>query len=267
MISPSIFTDVINGYLPEPHSSLLNGILFGTPIKGNYEFYQDLKAVGLVHIVVLSGMNITFLGAILAKMTSSLSKHVSILLSIFSIIIFVLFVGPQAPIVRAAIMGCLTFVSILLGKKSIALYSLITSGILIALFIPQWISTISFQLSFAATLGIILLGGTRDTMIPTKNTIVRYVRENLRITLAAQIFTTPIISFYFHQISYISPVSNILVAWMIEPLMIFGFVTSILGVIWEPLGRVFSYICYGLLVYFVTVVEFLAHIPYSYMQF
>lgn len=131
-------------------------------------------------------------------------------------------------------MGCLTFVSILLGKKTLALYSLLTSGVLIALFIPEWLLTISFQLSFAATLGIILLGGSRVGFKTTQNIFIVYVRENLRITLAAQLFTIPIISFYFHQISFISPISNILVAWVIEPLMILGFMTSIFGIIWEP---------------------------------
>src|SRR3989338_7261226 len=113
MPTPSIFTSVINSYLPEPHASLLNGILFGVSLKASNSFYHQLKITGLLHIVVLSGMNITLLSAITAQITSYFGKWVSTLLTILIVIIFIIFVGPKAPIIRAGIMGILTLVSII----------------------------------------------------------------------------------------------------------------------------------------------------------
>ncbi|KKP34439.1 MAG: Competence protein ComEC, partial [Candidatus Roizmanbacteria bacterium GW2011_GWA2_32_13] len=158
MFTPSIFTNVINSYLPEPHASLLNGIIFGINLKTSKLFYEQLKIVGLLHLVVLSGINITMLGAIIANITGFLGKRASILLTILTIILFILFVGPQAPIVRAGIMGMLTLVAVLYGRKNIGLYSLFLSLIIIAIVFPDWLASVSLYLSYGATLGIMLFG-------------------------------------------------------------------------------------------------------------
>ena len=248
----------INNYLPEPHASLLNGIIFGINLKTTQEFYEQLKIVGLLHIVVLSGMNITILATIIGSLTSFFSKRLSILITILFIIIFILFVGPKAPVVRAGFMGILTLVAILTGRKNIVLYSLFLSLIFVAIVFPKWLTSISLLLSYGATLGIIIFGPK-----PSENEIVK----ELKTTLSAQIFTVPLIFIYFKQISLIAPLSNLLVAPIIPPLMIFGFLTAILGKINYFLGLAPSYICYGLLTYIVWVVETLSKIPWAFIQF
>ena len=258
MITPSIFTSIINSYLPEPHASLLNGIIFGINLKTSKLFYEQLKIVGLLHLVVLSGINITMLGAIIANITGFLGKRASILLTILTIILFILFVGPQAPIVRAGIMGMLTLVAVLYGRKNIGLYSLFLSLIIIAIVFPDWLASVSLYLSYGATLGIMLFGQTKSN---------NYLWKNIKLTLAAQIFTVPIIFFYFKQISLISPLSNLLVAETIPVLMVLGFLTAILGKINFILGLIPAYICYGILSYMVWVIEMLSKIPYIFFRF
>lgn len=258
MITPSIFTLVINSYLPEPHASLLNGIIFGINLKTTKEFYQQLKMVGLLHLVVLSGINITLLSSMVSSLTKFLSKQLSTLITILTIVLFVIFVGPQAPIVRAAFMGLLTHVAILTGRKNYTLYALFLSFIFILIFWPDWLKTVSLQLSYGATLGIILFGQSKSN---------NYVLKNFRLTLAAQIFTAPIIFIYFRQISLISPLANLLVAETIPPLMVFGFLTAILGKISYFLGYIPSLICYGILSYLAWVIETLAKLPFIFLQF
>ncbi len=258
MFSPKIFTNLINFYLPEPHASLLNGIIFGINLKTSKLFYEQLKIVGLLHIVVLSGMNIAILGTIVGQLTSFLSKQISLLLTILITIIFIFFVGPKAPIVRAGIMGILTYVAILIGRKNISLYSLFISFIIIAIIYPQWLKTISLYLSYGASLGIILFGPK-----PKDNSFFK----EIKITLAAQIFTLPIIFVYFKQISTIALISNILVAPIIPSLMIFGFLTAFLGKLNYFLGLIPAYICYGILSYIVFIVETLSKIPFALIQF
>lgn len=258
MITPSIFTNIINSYLPEPHASLLNGIIFGVNLKTSKLFYEQLKIVGLLHLVVLSGINITMLGAIIANITGFLGKRASTLLTILTIILFIFFVGPQAPIVRAGIMGMLTLVAVLYGRKNIGLYSLFLSLIIIAAVFPDWLTSVSLYLSYGATLGIMLFGQSLS-----KNQIIK----DLKISLAAQIFTAPIIFIYFKQISFISPLSNILVSPLIPPLMVLGFLTAILGKINFFFGLIPSYICYGLLSYMVWVIETLSKIPFIFLKF
>lgn len=257
-ISPAIFTSVIDKYLPEPQSSLLNGIVFGIDLKTSKSFYQQLKVVGLLHLVVLSGSNITLIGTVVGYLTSHFSKRLSILITVLTIISFVLFVGPKAPIVRAGIMGVLTYVAIMTGRKNIAIYSLILSVIFIGIVFPQWLTSISMQLSYGATLGLIIFGKKHF-----KNPLL----GELWISLSAQFFTTPLIFIYFKQISLISPLANLLVAPIITPLMIFGFLTAFLGKIHYLIGLLPAYICYGLLTYMIWIIESLSKFPFAFYQF
>ncbi len=253
-----IFTSVINQYLPEPHASLLNGIIFGINLKTTKDFYEQLKIVGLLHIVVLSGVNITLLLTIISQLTSFFSKQISLLISILTIIFFIYFVGFEAPIVRAGFMGILSSVAYLTGRKNYPLYSLFLSLVFIAILFPNWLKTISLFLSYGATLGLIIFAPkTKDF----------WIIKELKTSLAAQVFTAPIIFFYFKQISLISPIANVLVAPIITPLMIFGFLTAILGKINYFLGIIPAYLCYGFLTYVVFIVEILSKIPFALVKF
>lgn len=266
-MSPHIFTTVINGYLPEPQASLLNGIIFGVPLKSGHVFYNQLKAVGLLHIVVLSGMNITLLADFAIILTNSFSKTVSILTAVLTVIFFVIFVGPQAPIIRAAIMGLLTLAALSFGRKAQPLYSLFIACILIAIFKSTWLKTISFQLSVGATLGLIFFARRPEKKKKKNNELINYLKSEFSTSLAAQIFTAPLIFIYFRQISLVSPLANILVAWTIAPLMILGFLTAILGKIAYPLGIIPAYLSFGVLKYFVWVIDILSKIPGGFINF
>ena len=268
MFSPQIFTSIINSYLPEPQASLLNGIIFGVNLKTTKIFYEQLKIVGLLHIVVLSGVNITLLAVIITKITENLGKRLSILLSTLTIIIFIIFVGPQAPIIRAGFMGILTLVAILYGRKNLALYSLFLSIFFIAVFWPKWLTTVSFQLSYGATIGLILFN--KKFYTKTDDKVIKffiYLKNELYTSIVAQIFTVPIIFIYFRQVSLISPISNALISWTIAPLMIFGFLTAFLGKINFWLGIIPAYICHGLLTYVVFIIETFSKIPGALLQF
>lgn len=268
--TPEIFTQVINQYFPEPHGSLMNGIIFGIPLKGNKTFYREIQQVGLLHIVVLSGTNINILVALISKITSGISKRLSILTTILVIIIFIAFVSPQAPIIRAGFTSALTLVSTITGRKSLTLYLLLASAFFTALFWPEWITGISFQLSYGATLGLILFstkGKKEEKAKSLYTTLKGYCKDEFRTSMAAQVFTVPIIFFYFKQISFIAPIANIGVSWVIAPLMVFGFLTAFLGTIHPIAGLLFSYVCYGLLSYIIFVIEILSKIPYMFIQF
>lgn len=272
-LSPLIFTEVIDTYFPEPHSSLLNGILFGVPIRKSYGLYEQLRTVGLLHIVVLSGLNISILAAFISLTTLKFGKQVSNLITVLGIFLFIIFVGPQAPIIRAGFMGILTFVSIMYGRRTLSLYTLLLSILFIAIFWPDWLKSISFYLSYAATLGILLFAGPSTTSLHKKPLptgwfrIWSFVKDDLKISLAAQIFTTPIIFIYFKQVSIVAPLSNLLISFIIPPLMIFGFLTAFLGKIHLALGLIPAYISYGILTYVIFVVESLSKLPFIYFKF
>lgn len=147
MISTEVFTNVVNNYPPEPHLSLMNGILFGINLKTTRELHEKLKIAVLLHLVVLSGTNITILSSFVASSTRFFSKQLSILITILVIIIFIFFVGIKAPILRAGFIEILTLVSIQTGRKSYPLYAFLLSFVFSLLLYPKWFRSISFQLS------------------------------------------------------------------------------------------------------------------------
>lgn len=279
-------TSLINSYFPEPHASLVNGIILGQKLQTTRTFYEQLKTVGLIHIVVLSGMNITMLSAfILQLIVPMLGRKIATICTIVSIIVFIYFVGIEPPIVRAAIMGILSLIGLLFGRKTLAIYTLILTAIICIIIWPDWLTSISFQLSFGATLGIILFGNvvpeenTRHPEVKPKDqekswmfrfaqhdkftTMIKYLTDELRITFAAQLFTVPLIFIYFRQISFISPIANILVGWLIAPIMVIGIVVMVVGSLNWQLGFIISWLCYGMIQWIIWVVEWLAKIPYA----
>lgn len=271
MVDKNIFTDVINSYFHEPHSSLLNGILFGKSIKTTSDLHHQLKATGLLHIIVASGANLTIFSAIIANFTQFLSKRLAILINIIFIIFYIYLVGLQAPIIRAGFMSVLTFVALLIGRKTYALYLLFISllpVLLLHFLYPKEITILSILLSYGATLGIILFGQTKN--FKPKNyweKIKINILKELQTTLAAQVFTAPIIFFYFKQLSFVSPLTNLLIVPFIPPLMMAGFFTAIFGKIHYLLGLPFSFVCQMILDYMIFVINFFSQIPYVFIQF
>lgn len=263
-------TSLINSYFHEPHASLVNGILLGRKLFVPQSFYDNLKTVGLIHIVVLSGQNISMISAlILTAVTPTIGRRWGFVVSIAGIMLFVWFVGFDPPVVRAAIMGVLGLVGLLMGRISIPLYSLFLASVIMLLFEPSWAGSISFQLSFGATLGIILFGSTPpETEKKSVRTGImyrfqKYLYDEFRISFAAQVFTLPIIFWYFRQISFVSPLANILISWLIAPIMILGLATVLSGLVVRELGFFISWTLYAPLYLLVKTVETLARIPFA----
>lgn len=267
MITPQDLAAVVEGYLPQPHGALLNGMLLGLPIKGYKELYNNLKTVGLLHLVVLSGMNITIMTTIVTRLTSVFGRKISLLLSVLIIIFFIAFVSPQAPIIRAGFCSIFTIVALLFGRKAHPLYLLVLSAVVIGIFWPNWLTSISFQLSYGATLGILLFDKPRMLVSRTlKDKIISELKAEFRTSLAAQAFTTPLIFLHFKQVSFIAPVTNVLVAFMVGPIMMVGFMMLFLGKIVPVLAYIPALIVYSMLGYILAVVDFLSKIPFVYMS-
>lgn len=134
---------------------------------------------------------------------------------------------------------------------------------------PAWIGDISFQLSMLATLGIIVFGKSNvhsisgSELLSWKEKIRDIVRDDLHITLAAQIFTVPVIFWYFHRVSLISPLANILIGWVIAPLTGLGWMTICVSFVWRPLGYVCAWVCWVALEYIVRTVYIVSELPWA----
>ena len=230
--------------------------------------YQALIDTGTLHIIALSGMNISILITLVAKTTLSLGRRISSILTLVIIMVFVWFVGASPSIVRAAIMGSLSLFAVYTGRVGWAILSLLLTGGVMLIININYIKDISFQLSFLATLGIILVSvGNKKKYKGLWKNFTGSIKENFKITLAAQIFTMPIILIHFQRISIIAPVVNLLVVWAVQPIMVLGFITGILGLIWQPLGIIPAWMSWVPLTYLITVIQWLAKVPGASVEF
>ncbi|MBI2616671.1 ComEC/Rec2 family competence protein [Candidatus Gottesmanbacteria bacterium] len=263
------FVAPIQHLLSEPQASLLLGILFGIDGPMPRSFYQSLITTGTLHIIALSGINITILTTLTAKMLTFMGKKASSIITICLIVLFVLFVGASPSIVRASIMGSMNLVAIVFGRQNWGLLSLFLAAMVILLFDFSLVKDVSFQLSFLATLGILLANkpSKRQLQNRLRDQLFYFLKENLRLTLSAQLFTLPVIFLRFGRISLISPVANVLIEWAIQPIMILGFFTSLVSIIWLPLGIVPAWFTWVPLTYIITVIELLARIPFASIRF
>ncbi|MBI3619885.1 ComEC/Rec2 family competence protein [Candidatus Roizmanbacteria bacterium] len=255
-----IFTSVIDKYLGEPHASLANGILFGVNLKPSGELYSKLKTVGLLHMVVLSGTNISLLCSLVASLTAHFGKYISIMITTLVVFCFIYFVGLQAPVVRTGLMTTFTFVTIILGRKTEPIIALFVSLLVIAVFFPDWLSSVSLYLSYAATLGIIV---ARKNDSGQHTNFLKIIKNELYTSFFAQLFTAPIIFLAFRQISLLSPISTLFVGWIVSPIMLFGFITVILGKVNFLLGYPAHLVVYVLTSYALIVINLFNRFPYA----
>lgn len=262
MLSVHFFVSLINQLMPEPHAGLLAGILFGVKAALSKSFTDELIVTGTIHIVALSGMNITILAAIVTTTLSGfVSRRVASLLTIVIIIGFVLLVGPSASIVRAAIMGIITMLGLVWGRQVWALWSLFLAAGIMLLVNFSWLFELSFQLSFFATLGILLFG--QETQAIPKTGRWDFIKEELRVTLAAQVFTIPIIMFHFHRISLVAPLTNLLIGWTIPYITALGIIAVLAAWVWLPLGYIAGWAVWVFLEYLILAVQITSRIPFA----
>lgn len=243
--------------LPEVSANLLMGIVFGAKEQFPTNFWSDLQATGVLHVIAASGMNVTFVSAALLYTLGFLvSRKKALFISCFGIIFYVFLVGLQPSILRAGVMGLLCFGAGFLGRQYIAVIALFVSGYLLLLWQPNFLYNTGFQLSFMATLGILFLKPLLDQPLERFGGVGELVGESVTTTFAAQLGTLPILLAAFGQIGLLSILVNALVLWMIPLLMIFGSIAAIIGLVFPFVGQLFLYPILPFLVYFQSVVSY-----------
>jgi competence protein ComEC len=262
------FEKAINKTLPEPHAAFLAGLLFGAKKAIPEYLLEKFNYVGLTHIVVVSGYNITIIAAVISALfLKFFSRKSSFLLSLLAIFLFVILVGAGAPVIRAAIMGIFVLLAKQSGRLSNITNSLAFTACVMLLVNPKILALdLGFQLSFLATIGIVYLSPYLEKFVKWLPEFFE-IRETTKITLSAQILVIPKILLGFSKISTISLFANILVLPVIPITMFFGFATGVVGQVSSYLAKITGYLAYSFLNYEIAVVEFFAKFPWASVQF
>lgn len=261
------FVDNLNRTLGEPHSALAAGLLVGEKSALGKDLLADFRTVGLIHIVVLSGFNITVVADAMRRLLSRLPRVYGIVIGAIGIILFGILVGGGATVVRSCFMASVALIGRLIRRDYDVTRALIFAGLLMLMQNPLiLLHDPSFQLSFLATLGLILLATPLEYFfwfIPEKFGM----RGIFSATFATQIFVSPFILYMMGQISIIGIVANILVLPFIPVTMLAVFLTGSFGFVFYPISQFFGWISHLFLTYELYIVEHFARIPFAALSF
>ena len=245
--------------LPPTSASLLSGIVFGAKEHFNQDFKQSLSATGVLHVIAASGMNVSFIAAaLLSAFGLFMKRQMALLAGCVGIIFYVFLVGFEPSIIRAAIMGLLAFGAGILGRQNWAIFALSLTGYSMLLFQPSFLFDVGFQLSFMATLGILLLDKPLGELLRLKKLgkLGGIALENVTSTTAAQIATLPILLGVFGSFGVLSLLVNALVLWVVPILMTLGSLAVLVGFIFQPVAQLLLFLCLPLLLFFEATVAF-----------
>ncbi len=245
--------------LPKDSSALLLGIVFGIKQDFSKQFLANFKTVGVMHVIAASGMNVTMVAGFLFYLFGLLFKRqMAIFFSIFGLIFYDFLAGFQSSIIRASIMGILAFSAQILGRQKDAIYILFLTGFIMLFWQPNFLTDVGFQLSFASTLGILII----------PRLLKRFENgwsADLITTLSAQAASLPILVSTFGNYSLWSIVVNALVLWTVPILMILGGFAAMAAFVFTPLAKLFLYLCLPFLIYFELMTNFFANLKGSFI--
>lgn len=259
---------------PDPESSLLAGILLGVDTGLTRELQQAFKNTGTAHIIAISGFNISIIAGIFYTFFSRFfGDRRGAIIAITGIVLYTFIVGADAAVVRAAVMGGLALLAKQLGRRQAALNTLLAVALFMCLWNPLYLWDVGFQLSFFATLGLILYATpfsefankiiTRYFPTSTAERGAKLFSEFVLLTLAAQLTTIPIMAYHFQRISLVSFIANPFILPAQPAVMILGGIAVLLSLVWFPIGQIAAWIAWPFVVYTIRIVEIFDRVPHG----
>jgi competence protein ComEC len=259
---------------PDPEASLLAGILLGVETGLPKDLQEAFKDTGTTHIIAISGFNITIIAGLFVSLFGRLfGKKTGAILAVLGIAAYTLLVGADAAVVRAALMGGVGLLGRQLGRQQDGITSLLAVAVIMALINPYVLWDVGFQLSFAATAGLILYAeplsnwfvrqASRITSEERAQQIAGPIGEYFLFTLAAQFATIPIMAYHFGRISLISFLANPFILPVQPAVMILGGIALIASLLILPLGKILAIFALPFTTYTIRMVEFFDRMPHG----
>ena len=239
-------------FVPEPESSLIAGIVLGYKKDIGQKLYGQMVKSGTIHIAVASGYNIMLVGGTVLSVCFWLMKRKpASIVAILVMMFYAIEAGGEPPVVRAVIMASAVFLAAVMGRKAVSWWILIVTGWLMVLIEPLLLVNVSFQLSMAASVGLMAIEPAISNYLSKRAEKLSEILSGsgLLTSISTMIITAPIIWWHFGRMSWIGILSNILILPLVPILMIVG-----AGM--QVLPQVFSWPTYVIAHWMVAVIGF-----------
>lgn len=259
---------IFSSFLTPQQAGLALGITFGIREYIDKTLTQSIKIVGISHMIVLSGANISLFMNFVESALFFVPKKLRTLLGIVITTIFISLIPIQGSVIRATIMNIIPRIGDIIGKPVHRIYLLFLSCLMILAYDSKYLADISFQLSFLAVFGILVF--SKEIEYETKITnpavlITKYIKEQIYTCLSAQAFTGPLIFYYFGSISLLSMIAGLLLSFVITPIMISSILLAITQSFSYQIALIFASIISLSTSYMVYIIENLAKLRFLYI--
>ncbi len=257
------FIEKIGSAIQPPESLFMGGLILGEKSAFSQALRDSFVKTGTIHIVALSGYNVTIVAEWIMKLFSTLPKHIGIGAGIITILLFVLMTGGSSTAIRAGIMASLALVARATGRNYDVARALLVAGVIMILINPFILAyDVSFQLSFIATVAVIFLAPKIEKYFLWVTPSFK-LRDIVSVTFAAYIFVMPFILYKMGTFSIVALPANLLVLPFIPLTMLLGFVTGFLGFVSYLLSIPAGGLSYRLLHYELSAVRFFSDLPFA----
>lgn len=249
--------------LPEPEAGLAGGITVGDKRSIGEDLSDSFQKVSLIHIVVLSGYNMTVVMNAAAHTLSFVPRYAQFATSGVIVALFVLMTGGAASATRAGSMALIASYARLSGRSYIALRALAAVAVVMTLWNPYLLAfDPGFQLSILATLGLVLftpIVSERIMFITDRFQL----REIVASTIGTQIAVLPLLLYQNGLLSFVAIPANLLTLVFVPVAMLASFLSAIAGLIFGAWGAIIALPALMLLKYIIAVAELLAALPFA----
>jgi competence protein ComEC len=221
--------------LPEPHAGFVSGLLFGGSSTLPDTLTEDFSETGTSHILAASGFNVSLFSFLLLGwlIRTPLGRKRGLLVTGLLVGAYVVAAGADPAVVRAAVMAGLLLLAQWVGRRADTARILVVTLALMLLWEPRWLLfDVGFQLSFIATYAVLVVAPYWErhfTFLPK----TLGLREALVGSLAAIVFTLPIVLWQFEMLPVVAPLVNVLILPFVPYLMALAGVGIVMGV-WLP---------------------------------
>lgn len=252
------FAEATRRVMPEPEASLGLGFVVGQKSALPDDLAEQLKTVGLTHIVVASGYNLTILVRFARRLLARRSRYLAFAGSVLLVIGFIFVSGFSASMNRAAVVTILSLLAWYYGRKfhpiQLILYVAAASAVVYPVYV--W-GDLGWLLSFAAFTGILVIAPIFTRLVYKKDREPSAVSRLVIETLSAEIMTLPILIVSFGYVPLLALAANVLVAPVIPLAMLFTFVAGLVGWL-MPSFTVLALPASILIAYVVAIVQWLS---------
>ena len=252
------------------YKDFLNGILLGNTSTLDKDLKESFRESSLSHILAISGMHVSYivigLEIILKNLIVNKKKRNYILIVL--LIIFSFLTGLKASCLRAVITYSLLLLASNTYRKNNFYISLAISFIIILLINPFNLFNIGMWLSYFATIGIVIFSKLIKRIInlkiiKTQNAFLNRVIDIFSISVSAQILIFPITIYCFNKISFSFFISNILISFIIGPILALGYISILFSIVFFPIAKIIANIENILIKLLFIISKICSKIPFS----